>query len=437
MISSGAGEANRGDRAGEATIGTVLDSARDRIRIDRLQRMQGLATSLLGAMLVLLGVSAAFQSGHPWLNWLRAFAEAGTVGAVADWYAVTALFRRPLGLPIPHTAIIPSNKDRIGESLGDFIENNFLTPKNIIARLRQHDAAQALAEWLARRSNSLAVAEAVTDFVPALLNGLEDEDVRRFLDRALTPQLLRLNVSRIAGNILTVLTQSRRHQVLLDRALFALERWLVANGGLIEARFSEESRYTPRVVDKYVVTKFVQGIVALLHEVAENPRHELREQFDRATQALIHDLINSEEYRQKGRALLERLVQHLRTEDFYRSVWEDVRSRVRADLGSDSSVITRHIAGALAVVGERLLDDPGVRQKLNGWWLEAVHKIAVRFRHQICVLITDVVKSWDAEEVSRKVELQIGKDLQYIRINGTLVGGAVGLVLHAAIRMAA
>jgi uncharacterized membrane-anchored protein YjiN (DUF445 family) len=428
LISSGAGEANSG---------SLLDDARGRFSNDPLRRMQWLATSLLGAMLLLLAVSAAYQSRHPWMHWIRAFAEAGTVGAMADWYAVTALFRRPLGLPIPHTAIIPSNKDRIGESLGDFIENNFLTPENIITKLRQHDAAQALAEWLARRSNSLAVAEAVADFIPALLNGLEDEDVRHFFDRALTPQLLSLNVSRIAGNILMVLTENRRHQVLLDRALLALERWLVANGGLIEAKFSEESRYTPRVVDKYVVTKFIQGIVALLHEVSENPRHELRGQFDRATQDLIHDLVNSEEYRQKGQALLRRLVQHLQTEDFYRSLWENVRGWVTADLGRDSSVITRHIAGALAGLGERLLDDPGVRHKLNAWWLDAVHKIAVRFRHQVSVLITDVVKSWDAEEVSRKVELQIGKDLQYIRINGTFVGGAVGLLLHAGIRLAA
>jgi len=423
--------------AAGARSGRDLDDTGDGAGTDRLRRAQWLATSLLGAMLLLLGVSAVCQSRYPWLHWIRAFAEAGTVGPMADWYALTALFRPPLGLPIPHTAIIPSNKDRIGESLGDFIENNFLTPENIIARLRQHDAAQALAEWLAQRSNSLAVAEAVADFIPSLLDGLEDEDVRRFLDRALTPQLLNLNVSRIAGNVLLVLTENQRHQVLLDRALLALERWLVANGALIQAKFSEESRYTPRVVDKYVVAKFVQGIVALLHEVTGNAAHELREQFDRATHALIDDLINSEEYRQKGRALLERLVRQVRTEDFYRSLWEDVRSRATVDLRRDSSVITRHVAGALATLGERLLDDPGVRHKLNAWWLEAVHKIALRFRHQVSVLITEVVKSWDADEVSRKVELQIGSDLQYIRINGTLVGGAVGLLLHAGVLMAA
>jgi len=413
-----------------------LDEAQARSKADRLRRMQWLATSLLGLMLAILAMSAAYESRHPGLHWIRAFAEAGAIGALADWYAVTALFRYPLGLPIPHSAIVSRNKDRIGESLGDFVEQNFLTPENITAKLRQHDAAQALARWLAARRNSLAVASAVADFVPVMLSGLKDEEIRQFFDRTLTPQLLSLNVSRIAGNVLAMLTESERHQVLLDRALQALERWLVAKQGLIEAKFSEASRYTPRGLDSYVVNKFRQGIVTLLHEVVENPRHELRQQFDQAVRDLIHDLMNSEEYRQKGQALLRKLVEHLQAEKFYRLLWDDVRRRVQADLESEPSLIKEHIARALTVLGEALLEEAGVRQKLNEWWLDAIHKVVVRFRHQISGLITDVVKSWDAEEVSRAVELEIGRDLQYIRINGTLVGGTVGLLLHAGMYLA-
>jgi len=413
-----------------------LDEAQARSKADRLRRMQWLATSLLGLMLAILAMSAAYESRHPGLHWIRAFAEAGAIGALADWYAVTALFRYPLGLPIPHTAIVSRNKDRIGESLGDFVERNFLTPENITAKLRQHDAAQALARWLAARRNSLAAASAVADFVPVMLSGLKDEEIRQFFDRTLTPQLLSLNVSRIAGNVLAMLTEGERHQVLLDRALQALERWLVAKQGLIEAKFSEASRYTPRGLDSYVVNKFRQGIVTLLHEVVENPRHELRQQFDQAVRDLIHDLMNSEEYRQKGQALLRKLVEHLQAEKFYRLLWDDVRRRVQADLESEPSLIKAHIASALTVLGEALLEEAGVRQKLNEWWLDAIHKVVVRFRHQISGLITDVVKSWDAEEVSRAVELEIGRDLQYIRINGTLVGGTVGLLLHAGMYLA-
>jgi uncharacterized membrane-anchored protein YjiN (DUF445 family) len=422
---------------GKVGSGIVSDEVRVRPQADRLRRMQWLATLLLVSMVVLLVASATWQARYPGLHWLQAFAGAGAVGAIADWYAVTALFRQPLGIPVPHTAIIPTHKDRIGEALGEFVQQNFLTPENITAKLRQHDAAQALARWLAAQQNSFAVASAVADLVPAVLDGLEDREVRQLLDHALNPQLLRLNVSRAAGNILIVLTRDDRHQVLLDRALQGLERWLVANAGVIEAKFSEESRLTPRVVDRYVVNKFVQGIVALLHEVVENPQHELRSQFDQAVHTLIHDLMSSEEYRRRGQDLLRTLVEHLRTEDFYRSLWEDVRGRVTADLQGDSSVIKAYFAAALAELGNHLLDEPAVRRKLNGWWLETVHTIVVRFGHQISMLIADVVGSWDADEISRKVELEIGKDLQYIRVNGTLVGGAVGLLLHAGLRVIA
>ena len=403
----------------------------ERYKVDQLRLMQRFATSLLGAMLLLLLVSAAYQSSFPWLHWLRSFAEGAAVGALADWYAVTALFRHPLGLSIPHTAIIPVNKDRIGASLGDFVEQNFLTPENITARLRQHDAAQTLAQWLAVRHNSVAVAAAITDFVPAVLRGMDDRDIRQFFDRAVTPQLLSLNVARLAGRVLTVLTQAQRHQALLDRALHALERWLVAGQGLIKAKFSEVSRYTPRLVDNYVVHKFVQGIIALIHEIAASPHHELRGRFDQAMGDLIQHLMSSEEYRKKGAELLRTLLQHFQTEEYYRTVWADISQRVQLDLGSGSSVIEEYLAGGLVALGERLLAEPGVRQKLNAWWLDTVHRIGVRYRHQISVLITEVVRSWDTEEVSRKVELEIGKDLQWIRINGTLVGGAIGLLLDA------
>jgi len=407
----------------------------ERAKADQLRFMQCFATSLLGAMLLLLLVSAAYQSSFPWLHWLRSLAEGAAVGALADWYAVTALFRYPLGLPIPHTAIIPANKDRIGASLGNFVELNFLTPENITARLQQHDATQTLAKWLAVRANSVAVAAAIAEFVPAMLRGLEDRDVRQFFDRAVTPQLLSLNVSRLAGRVLTVLTESERHQVFLDRALHALERWLVARQGLIEAKFSEVSRYTPRLIDNYVVDKFVRGIVALIHEIAASPHHELRGRFDQAVRDLIHHLMSSEEYRQKGTELLRTLLEHLQTEEYYRTVWADISRRVQADLASDSSMIAEYLAGGLVTLGERLLAEPEVRQKLNAWWLDTVHRMGVRYRHQISVLITDVVRSWDAEEVSRKVELEIGKDLQWIRINGALVGGAIGLLLDVGTRL--
>jgi len=395
-----------------------------------LRRMRWLATSLLGTMLILLLTSAAYQPTHPWLHWVRAFAEAGAVGAMADWYAVVALFRHPLGLPILRSAIIPKNKDRIGESLGNFVQENFLTPENIVGKLKEHDTAKALARWLASPANGSQVAEAVGGLIPGILNALEDEDVRHLFDRVLTSELLKLDVSRIAGEVLAVLTEGNRHHALLDRGLSALEEWLMANRGLIKAKFSEASRYTPVFIDNYVVEKFVDGICALLHEVAANPRHEIRAQFEKVVRELIEQLKTSAEYRQNGEAVMREFVEHLRNESYYGHLWAEIRLRVEADVAGSDSLIREHIAGALVAIGKGLLAEPALRQKLNAWWLDTVEKMVLRYRHQISGLITDVVKSWDAKEVSEKVELEIGKDLQFIRINGTLVGGTVGVVLH-------
>jgi len=201
----------------------------------RLRRMRTLAASLLLVMLVLLFASSALVAKLAWLHWVRAFAEAAAVGAMADWYAVVALFRRPLGLPIPHTAIIPKNKDRIGESLGAFVEQNFLTPQNVLRRMQNHNAAEAMAQWLGREPNRLAVAQAIGDLVPVVLRAGADTDLQRLLDRALQPMLLRLNVSRIAGGLLEQLMRDERHQALLDRAMVAVEDWLREHQPMIRA----------------------------------------------------------------------------------------------------------------------------------------------------------------------------------------------------------
>ena len=398
----------------------------------RLRRMKILATASLLAMLALLGLSTAGMAAHPWLHWVRAFAEAGAVGAIADWYAVVALFRRPLGLPIPHTAIIPRNKDRIGESLGSFVEQNFLTPENIVRRLESHNVAEAIARWLVQEGNKRAVAQAVCNLIPGLLRAGSDKDLQRLLDRTLTPMLLGLDVSRVAGHLLDLLRHSGRHQALLDQVLQASEAWLGTHQGLIKAKFSEASRYTPPVLDAYIVGKFVDGIVALLREVAGNPQHELRARFDVATLELIEDLKTSQEYRERGRALVRELVEHVRNEDFYRILWNDIRDRVEADLRGERSLLREHVGAALGLIGKEVLADPVLQRKLNAWWLEVVRELVLRFRHEASALIAEVVKSWDADEVGRKLELEIGRDLQFIRINGTVVGGIVGLLLHAA-----
>lgn len=396
-----------------------------------LRNMQRVSIALLGVMLVLLLISVHYQSAYPWLHWVRAAAEAAIVGAIADWYAVVALFRHPLGIPVPHTAIIPKKKDSIGESLGAFVEQNFLTPDNIVRKLGEHNAARAVAEWLAESRNSRTVAETLADLMPAAMNALADKDVRTLFDKTIASHLLQLDVARIAGRVLELLMEDNRHHPTLERVLTAMEEVLTQNEERIRVKFGEASRFTPGILDAYIVGKFVAGVVALLREVKANPDHELRREFDAAARKFIQDLKTSPEYRDKGRALMQDFIRQFTDDDYSARLWSELRRRIEDDLRKQDSVIKEQVAMALASLGNGVLADRTLQDKLNAWLPEAARGIVSRHGHQISSLISDVVKSWDSDDVSRKLELEIGRDLQFIRINGTLVGGFVGIVLHA------
>ena len=399
-------------------------------KLARLRGMQRIATSLLVAMLALLALCAVFKADYPWLHWVQAFAAAASVGAIADWFAVVALFHHPLGIPFPHTAIVRENKDRIGASLGEFVEHNFLTVENVIRKLEERNLSSTAADWLCHRPNSEQLAERACALVPNMLDALEDEDVRRFVDRVITPQLRALDLAGIAGSILSVLTAEGRHQHLLSKGLKVLEAWLTANRTTIKAKFSEASKYTPGFLDSYIVNRFVDGIITLLREVAHNPEHEMRRRFDAATDEFVHKLSSSAEFKEHAEVFKRELLDHLEREAYYQVVWRDVKKRLIDDLAAERSMIRAQVADAFVKLGSGLKEDHALQAKLNGWLLRAIEVVVVRHRHQVSTLITEVVRGWDAREITQKMELEIGKDLQYIRINGTLVGGTVGLLLH-------
>jgi uncharacterized membrane-anchored protein YjiN (DUF445 family) len=394
--------------------------------------MRRTATCLLAFMIALLLACVAWQPEHSWLAWPRAFAEAGTVGAIADWYAVVALFRHPLGLRIPHTAIIAQNQQRIAESLGNFVEENFLTPELIVGRLSGYDAAQALGRWLTQPANSRGVADTVAHAAAELLEGIDEADLQWLFDHLVIPQLRRLDVSRVAGDVLKVLTEGERHQPWLVHGLEALEKWLTANVDMIKAKFSEASRYTPAPLDAYIVRKFIEGIISLLHEVAASPDHELRRQFDESLQALIVRLQTSRVHRRLGKSLMRDCIRYFRHADYYGVLLARLRTHVIADLGHEQSALRDALTNMLATLGKRISREPAIRHKLNAWWLALVRELVVRYGRQFSALITEVVKGWNANEVSQKIEAEIGRDLQFVRINGTFVGGMVGVLLHAA-----
>ena len=393
--------------------------------------MRWIATVLLIFVFIVLVASSLALVHYPALGWLRAFAEAATVGAVADWFAVVALFRHPLGLPMAHTAIIPRNKDRIGRSLGQFVERNFLTPENIVKKLAQARIAERLAAWLSQPANSELAAQRACAAIPALLEALEDEDMWRLLDHALTPQLERLDAARLAGRVMALLSAEGRHQKLLDAALKMIERWVSANREMLIAKFGEVSRYTPQFIDQYIVDRLIAGAADVLQQVANDPAHELRVKFDVATLRFIDDLQHSERYRAQAEAIKHELLVHFKEKQSYRTLWRIGREKIVEDLGRDRSIIRAQLADVLLALGGALAKDLTLQRKLDVWIARAVEVLAVRNRHEISLLIEEIVRGWDARDMADKAELEIGRDLQYIRINGMVVGGLVGVVLYA------
>jgi len=396
-----------------------------------LRRMQRLTLALLALSLVLLIVSVRYQSMWPWLGWLQAFAEASAIGAMADWYAVVALFRRPLGLPIPHTAIIPENKNSIGESLGEFVAQYLLTPENIVAKLQQFDSAALLSRWLATSANAQRLAVSLTSFVPGLLRAPDDADLRRLLQQHIVPGLLELDAARLASRLIRLAQESGLDRVAFDRGLAAADRWFEANEPLVLEKFAQASRYTPGFLDRYIVRKFLEGMRALLHDVASDPRHPLRDEFAQALAALALELELSPELREAARSWLRSALEGLLGDRDLQRLRDALAARVESDLARPDSLLRRYVATLIVALAQGVLGDRAILDRLNAAWLRLVRTAAIQYGGQVSNLIAEVVKSWDANEVGRKVELEIGRDLQFIRINGALVGGTVGVALHA------
>lgn len=396
----------------------------------QLTKMRRLATSLLILMAVVFVGARLLQPTYGYMSFVGAFAEAAMVGALADWFAVTALFRRPLGLPIPHTAIIPNNKDRIGESVGNFLEHNFMTPEVLGEELKQVDFAGAAAAWLAMPENSRAVSSQVVSGIPALFRMVEDQDVASFMQTAISGALKNMKFAPLAAEILSVLMADKRHQMLFDHFLRFAAKALEQNKPLIRQKIHERSpRWVPKVVDEKFFLNLVDELRKILNEMKDE-NSDWRNRFEQSAQELIEKLKTSPEYEEKIGAAISEILAHPLFRDYTDHVWRNAKQRLVADATSEDSQTVARLDLAIHTFSEALIQDSVVQDKLNHWIREFATEAISSRREAIADLFKRVIRKWDAETVSRKFELYVGKDLQYIRINGTLVGGIVGLVLH-------
>jgi uncharacterized membrane-anchored protein YjiN (DUF445 family) len=398
----------------------------------QLDRMKRRATGLLVFMGALFLVARFFEPRYSWLGYIRATAEASLVGGIADWFAITALFRHPLGVPIPHTAIIPSRKDRIGRSLGNFVQNNFLSPEVLAAKLRAAQLSRRGAEWLAEPEQAGKAAQNVAAVLRSAGEVVRDEDVHSLLDRSVVEPLRRMPIAPVLSKGLELLTMDGRHQQLLDRIIGGLTTLVAENEELIRDRIREESPWwVPELVDEKIHRKVLGGIERTLFDVGADPDHRLRRQFDQLLVEWIIQLQESPEVIARAEAIKHQILDPETSGRIAASIWHEAKAALGREKVSQDGGALDAVSRGMSALGRAALEDETLLEKVDGWVISAVLNVVEQHRHEVGQLIAQTVGAWDPAETSRRIELLVGRDLQFIRINGTLVGGLVGLIIYS------
>ena len=400
-------------------------------KAEALRKMKFRASGLLVVATIVYIVARALESRYPWMGYVRATAEAAMVGGIADWFAVTALFRYPMGVKIPHTAIIPNRKERIGRSLGNFVQNNFLSETVIRTKLRSVDVGRKAAVWLAVPENASVVSKHVSAAVTGVVQVLRDDEVQEMIEQSVVKKVRATPAAPIMGNVLGLVTAGGRHQELFDSAIRLVTRLLDENREVLRDKIADETPWwIPTPVDDKIHQKIVTGIENTLRELSSDPEHPMRGRFNEAVHEFVEKLKSSPEMIAKGEHVKEELLRHPAVRAYSASLWGDMKASLLRHSGDPESSFNRRIERAVSAFAESMQKDEELLEKIDGWVESATLYVVEQYRHEIADLIATTVAAWDPEDTTRKIELQIGKDLQFIRINGTLVGGLAGLLIY-------
>ncbi|BBY17922.1 membrane protein [Mycolicibacterium litorale] len=411
------------------------DSAADAERRRGLRRMKSVALGfLLGATAIFLLCTWAQSQGATaaWIGYVRAAAEAGMVGALADWFAVTALFKHPLGIPIPHTAIIKRKKDQLGEGLGEFIRENFLSPENVETKLRDADVAGRLGKWLSDRSHAERVAKETATVLRVLVEMLRDEDVQDLLDRMIVKRIAEPQWGPPVGRVLSELLHAGRQEALIQLLADRAFEWSLNAGEVIERVIERDSpQWSPRWVDHLVGDRIHRELMDFTDKVRRNPDHELRRSATRFLFEFADDLQNDEATIRRAENVKEQIMARDEVARAAETAWSAAKRIILESVDDPSSTLRARIADSVMRIGESLRDDAELRDKVDNWIIRGAQHIVGEYGGEITTIVTDTVERWDADEASRRIELHVGRDLQFIRINGTVVGALAGLTIYS------
>ncbi|MEO2174814.1 MAG: DUF445 domain-containing protein [bacterium] len=406
-------------------------TGQDQIRAKELAKMKRMATGLLLLMLIVFIVSRVFHGQFIWLGFVEATAEAAMVGALADWFAVTALFRYPLGMKIPHTAIIPNKKDGIAAQFGDFVQQNFLSEEVISQKVRTMGLSHRVATWITQKDNAAAIAEQITSGIAGVVRVMNDEDIQQMIEHKVEDRIRNTSFAPIMGDILSFVTSGKRQQELFDTFVTVGLNLLEDSDTDIRQTVEKETPWWfPGSLDKAIYNKIVRSVSKTLYEMQVDIYHPLRVRLMKMSTGFMDDLKHSEDIREKEISIKEDLLGEPAVRDFTRSLWTDIKAALLEQSENPDAELNRAIEDAVIRFGETILEDQALADKIDGWADESAKYLIRSYGHEVAALISQTIESWDPNAASERIELQIGKDLQFIRINGTIVGGLAGLTIY-------
>lgn len=410
------------------------DPEADAERRRGLRRMKAVALGfLIGATGIFILSRWALADGGPaWIGYVGAAAEAGMVGAIADWFAVTALFRHPLGLKIPHTAIIKRKKDQLGEGLGSFVRENFLSAEVVETKVRDADVAGRVGKWLSEPEHAARVAAETATVMRVVVELLNDDDIQQVIDRTIIKRVAEPQWGPPAGRLLADLLAENRQEALIQLLCDRAFEWSLNAGETIERVVTRDSpSWSPHFIDLLVGDRIHRELMDFTDKVRRNPKHELRLSATRFLFEFADDLQNDSATIARAEAVKEQLMARDEVARAAEAAWKTLKRLVLEGVDDPSSALRSRIADSVVLIGESLRDDVDLRDKVDGWIVRGARHLVAQYGAEITTIITDTIERWDADEASRRIELHVGRDLQFIRINGTVVGSLAGLLIYA------
>jgi uncharacterized membrane-anchored protein YjiN (DUF445 family) len=406
----------------------------DAVKLRQLRNHKRMATGLFLFMVAIYAFMtwlSRTNAAH-WIGYIKAFSEAAMVGALADWFAVTALFHHPIGIPIPHTNLIEKSKKSIGDNLGNFVVNNFLTPQNIRPYIQKLAVSAYAADWLSGEKNKSLIINEVVKMLKDIVQKLDDEAMSKFIAKKGAELLGDVKLNLIVANALQYFLDKKEHEKLVTTLAARVKGYIAENEEMVQEKVKSESYFfVPKFIDNKLASKISNGLIKYFEEIENDPTHKIRAEIDQQLYQFVKDLNSQSKWEEEFQQLKNGLLSPDKLEQYAQDIWLSVKNTLSAELASEDSALVRYFHRMLNDLADSLKHDEVMRDRIDKWIRHTAYKYILRNTENVGLLISNTVGNWQGRELSQKLEMEVGKDLQFIRINGTIVGGLVGLLIYA------